>query len=124
MKKLLVLVPMFLFIGTTSVIAQPPAGGNGQFREQQKQRLKDSLGLTDVQIDTVLAVQQEFMPKMRELRDMSEADRPAKMKELNDQMSKRLAIALKDEALANKISEFNARRRARGGNRSGGGGNN
>ena len=123
MKKVLVLIPMFLFIGIASVIAQPPAGG-GQFRERQKQQMKDSLGLTDVQIDSVLAVQAEFMPKMMAMRDLAEGDRPAKMKEVNDEMTKRLAVALKDPALAQKIADFNARNRQRRGNRPGGGGGN
>ena len=109
MKKLLVLVPIFLLLGTISAMAQQGGGGQGNFREMQKQRLKDSLGLTDVQIDTVMNIQQEFQPRMRELRELSDADRQAKMKVINDDKHKRLAAALKDEALATKIDEFNAR---------------
>jgi hypothetical protein len=75
-----------------------------------KQTLKDSLGLTDAQAQSVMDVQTEFRPKRMELRNVSDADRPAKMKEINDAMAKRYAEVLKDEALAKKVSEFTSRR--------------
>jgi hypothetical protein len=117
----------FLFAAITFVSAQQGQGGgqggaNMQERmAQMKQTLKDSLGLTDVQAQSVMDVQAEFRPKMMELRNASDADRPAKMKEINDAMAKRYAEVLKDDALAKKVAEFNARRRRGGGMRPQGG---
>ena len=126
MKKI-ILSLCFLVAATTFVSAQQGQGGASQADRmaQMKQTLKDSLGLTDAQAQSVLDVQAEFRPKMMELRDVAEADRPAKMKELYDAQEKRLAEVLKDAALAKKIFEFNARRRGAGrGGRPAGGGNN
>lgn len=122
MKKISLAI-CFVFATITFVSAQQGQGGGFNSPEriaQMKQSLKDSLSLTDAQAQLVLDVQQEFRPKMMELRNASEADRPAKRKEINDAMAKRLAEVLKDEALAAKVAEFNARRR---GNRQGQGGN-
>jgi len=118
MKKIFLSI-CFLFAAITFVSAQQAQGGGQARMAQMKQNLKDSLGLTDAQIDIVMSVQQEFRPKMMELRNVSEADRPAKMKELNDEMTKKLGTELKDEALAKKIAEYNARHRGGRGNRGG-----
>jgi hypothetical protein len=91
---------------------------------QAKQMLKDSVGLTDEQAQIVLEIQVEFRPKMMEVRNLAEADRPARMQDINTEMNKRLASALKDGALARKVIEFNSRRRGAGGQRPPGGGNN
>ena len=114
MKKVFLSI-CFLFAAVTFVSAQ---GGPGGFNpEQQKQRLKDSLSLTDAQAQLVMDVQTEFREKRMALRDVSEADRPAKMKEINDAMEKRFAEVLKDATLAKKVAEYNARRGMRGGQR-------
>lgn len=120
MKKIILSI-CFLVAATTFVSAQQGQGGGQDRMAQMKQTLKDSLGLTDAQVQTVLDVQAEFRPKMMELRDVAEGDRPAKMKEINDAMEKRLGEVLKDAALAKKISEFNARRRGAGRRPQGGG---
>jgi hypothetical protein len=91
---------------------------------QAKQMLKDSVGLTDEQAQIVLDIQVEFRPKMMEVRNLAEADRPAKMQEINTEMNKKIASALKDGALARKVIEFNSRRRGGGQRAQGGGGNN
>ncbi len=130
MKRLLVLVPLFMLLGFGAAQAQGGQGGQGgpeRFREQQKVRLKDSLGLTDAQIETVLKVQQEFQPKMREIRmdqSASETDKAAKIKALNEERKKKWAAELKDEALATKIDDYYSRMPMRpGGNRPPGGNN-
>lgn len=111
MKKI-ILSLCFMVAATTFVSAQGQGGASQAERQaQMKQTFKDSLGLTDAQVQTVLDVQAELRPKMMELREVAEAERPAKIKEINELMAKRLAVALNDEALAKRVSEFNARRR-------------
>jgi hypothetical protein len=113
MKK--IILAACLLIGTAGYVAAQQGQGGGfnnpERLAQMKQTYKDSVGLTDAQAQQVLDVQMEFRPKMMELRNVAEADRPAKIKELNDQMEKRLAEVLKDEALAKKVAAFNARNR-------------
>jgi hypothetical protein len=119
MKK--IILSICLLVAATTFVSAQGQGGAQDRQAQMKQTLKDSLGLTDAQVQTVLDVQAEFRPKMMELRDLAEGDRPAKMKEINDAMEKKLGEALKDAALAKKVTEFNARRRGGGGRRPGGG---
>lgn len=122
MKKIFLSI-CILFAAVTFVSAQGQGGNQQERLAQMKQTLKDSLGLTDEQAQIVLSVQTEFRPKMMELRNVSEGDRATKMKEISVEMDKRLAVLLKDESLAKKVSEFNSRRR-RGGNRPQGGSQN
>lgn len=123
MKKVILSI-CFLFAAVSFVSAQQGGGGNMQERmAQMKKTLVDSLGLTEAQAQSVMDVQTEFREKRMALRDVSEADRPAKMKELNEAIKKRYAEVLKDEALATKVSEFNARRGFGRGRPGGGQGN-
>ena len=120
MNRLILSICLFVAASTYASAQGGPSGANQAERQaQMKQTLKDSLGLTEAQAQIVLDVQVEFRPKMMELRNVDEASRPAKIKEMNEAMEKRLAEALKDEKLAKKISEFNSRRRG-GGQRGGG----
>jgi len=122
MKK--VILSLCFMIAAVSFVSAQQAQGGGQGRQGMQERMnqmKDSLGLTDAQLQTVMSVQQEFRQQRMDLRNASEADRPAKMKEVNDAMQKRLGEALKDPALAQRIAEYNARHSyGRGGGRRGG----
>ena len=127
MKKV-VLSICFLFGALTFVTAQQGQGGGNAAERmaQMKQKLKDEVKLTDVQIDSVMAITQAFQPKQREIRmdqSMSDADKQAKMKTLNDETAKRLESALGKES-AQKVQEFIAKQRGGGGNRPQGQGNN
>lgn len=118
----------FLFGALTFVTAQQGQGGGNTAERmtQMKQKLKDEVKLTDVQIDSVMAITQAFQPKQREIRmdqSMSDADKQAKMKTLNDERAKRLESALGKET-AQKVQEFNAKQRGSGSNRPQGQGNN
>jgi len=85
-----------------------------------KQRLKDELKLTDVQIDTVLAIQQVYQPRSREIwmdQTMSDTDKQAKMKVISEERNKRFETSLGKD-LAQKLSEYYAKMQQ---NRGGGG---
>ena len=56
-----------LAVSTVAVHAQPPQGG-GRMNYVMKQKLKDDLKLTDIQIDSVMAIQTEMQMKNRQLR--------------------------------------------------------
>ncbi len=112
MKKMIALLAMVLLGSTVSTYAQP--GGGRSFdpaamkerQEKTKKKLIADLKLTDVQADSVQAINQEFRGSMRGMRDMTQEERQTKMKETNDLKLKRWTAALKDEALAKKVAEF------------------
>jgi hypothetical protein len=120
MKKILFLLFACLSIGVIS-----NAQGRGQNPEAMKQMLRDSLQLSDKQVDSVAAILQEFQPKQREIfsnQDMSREDKMAKMKELNEERNARLKGVLTVDQFK-KFQEMEERRRqrmAQGGGRPGG----
>ena len=124
MKKVIALFTIVFGLSTNALMAQQ-GGGNfdpAKMKERQLQQLKDSdLKLTDVQADSVVSINMETRQQMRGLRDLSEDQRTAKMKEINDYRLKRWTAALKDEALAKKVAEYFEKQRAA---RANGGGSN
>lgn len=124
MKKMLVCMVLAMTVFTVSSFAQ---GGGGQQRmERMKQALKDSIGLTDVQIDSVMAVRQEYQPQMREIfmdQSASADDKKAKMADLNLKMRARYKSFLSDDQIT-KLEAYQQRQMERMRNRGGGGGGN
>jgi Spy/CpxP family protein refolding chaperone len=120
MKKVFVLLAICI-AAFTSANAQGGGFDPAAMKERQIKMWKESdLKLTDVQIDSVLAVQGEFMQARRGLRDLTPEERQPKMKEMNEAMAKRLTSALKDEALAKKVIAYQQEQQAK--MRQGGGG--
>jgi hypothetical protein len=120
MKKLVFCLVIALAAFATSSFAQQGGGA-----ERMKQMLKDSLQLTDVQIDSVMAVRQQFQPQMRDIfmdQSMSQEDKRAKLADLNTQMKARYKAFLSDDQIA-KLDAMQQRMRAAR-MRNGGGGNN
>jgi hypothetical protein len=113
----------FLVVACIALAVVASAQGRGPNPEAMKQMLKDSLQLSDKQIDSVTAILQEFQPKQREIfsnQDMSREDKMAKMKELTDARNARLKGILTSEQFK-KYQEMEERRRQRmGGGRPGG----
>ncbi len=110
---------MFSFAITT-VNAQ--GGGQQMTPEERNAMMKErykTMGLNDVQADSVIAISNYFRPKQMALRDVPEADRSAKMKELSDERNKRLEKALPPD-VAKKVIEAMSQQRP-GGGRGGGG---
>lgn len=126
MKKVIALMTIAVCFAATSAMAQ---GGGGQMTPEQraamlKERLKP-VGLSDVQADSVVAVWgdrelQRSVYNGANPREMSQEDRQAKTKELNDARSKRLSKAgLSDDQIKKVIEALSFRP---GGGRPGGGG--
>lgn len=121
MKKVIALL-VILFAASGSVLMAQQFGGDpAQMRERQLTQLKASdLKLTDVQADSVVSINMELRQQMRGLRDLSEDQRAAKRKEINDMLLKRWTSALKDETLAKKVAEYFEKQRAARANGGGG----
>lgn len=112
MKKILFILFASLTFATISNAQQGGRRG-GMNPQEMIQQLKDSLNLSDVQVDSVKVIFKEFLSKQMELRqnqDMSREDRMAKMKELNDARNARLKSVFTDEQY-NKFKEMEERRR-------------
>ena len=115
MKRLFILLVIFAITSTISVHAQP-GGGRMQMtpeqmaaqKEKQKAKLIEDLKLTDAQAEAVMGVQAEMRTQMRGLRDLAPEERMAKMQEINDLKMKKYIEVLKDEALAKKVSDYDA----------------
>ena len=121
MKKLIALTSLIIACSCTTLLAQPPAGGGGRMDPaQQKEQLKTQLGLTDVQADSVMAIQADVRAKLgANMRDMSPEERQTAMKAMTEARNKRLEAALPAD-VAKKVEEMFAQRMQRmgqGGNR-------
>ncbi len=87
---------------------------------EMKQRLKTDLKLTDVQADSVVAINQEFMPQRRDIymdQSLSEDDKKAKMKMITDQSDKRIQAVLGDD-LFKQYQDWRTKNMQRRGTRS------
>jgi hypothetical protein len=118
MKKVLGIL-FFYFCFTTTTVSAQGGGGGGQQMDpaaraaMMKERYK-ALGCNDVQVDSVMAITNDFRPRMMALRDLDQDARAEKMKEINDERNKRLEKALPAD-IAKKVIEAMSQQRAGGG---------
>jgi uncharacterized protein YfaA (DUF2138 family) len=124
MKKIIVGIAVLIAVfSISSLYAQ--GGGGRMDPAAMKQKLKDDLKLTDVQADSVVAISQEFRPKMMDIRNdqaLSQDDKRAKFMDLRAQQDKRVQAVLGDD-LFKKYQDWQMKNRPqRGGGNGGGGG--
>lgn len=125
MKKVLALLTIVCCCATTSLMAQGGGGGQRMTPEERAARMKEQLkplGLTDVQADSVIAIMTDrsYFQGMN-FQDMSQEDRQAKIKEMQEARQKRMEKAIGAD-LTKKVMEAMPQRGGRGGGRPGGGG--
>ena len=88
MKKIILCAAILLLFSAAKLQAQ-----NGQQMQQAwQQYLKDSVQLSDVMVDSVLAIRTQYRPQMRDIfRDQSSsaADKQTKMQNLRTEMDVR-----------------------------------
>jgi hypothetical protein len=127
MKKFIagIAVVIAIFFVSTSYAQQ--GGGGRMDPAAMKQKLKDDLKLTDVQADSVVAISQEFRPKMRDIfmdQSLSQDDKRTKIGVVRDQQNKRVQAVLGDD-LFKKYQDWQEKNRPQraGGGGNGGGGN-
>lgn len=109
MKKLFVMICL-LTITCISVNAQAPQDrpGGGRMNEAMKQRLKDEMKLSAVQVDSVMAIQGDMQMKSRQIRmdeTMNDDQKKAKMEVVTAERKARLKGSLSDEQIA-KLDAF------------------
>lgn len=126
MKKIISLALFALTLSLGNVNAQ--GGGQmdpAQMLEMMKQRVKPQLiektKLSDAQADKVLEIQLWSQGEMRGMRDMSEEERAAKTKTVNDEKTKKFkAIPLTDDQIK-AVNDFYEEMRRNRPQRGGGG---
>lgn len=117
--KRLILAICFIVAGATFAQAQdgaPRPGGGERMREMMKQRLKEGLQFTDVQVDSVMAVQTGFQTESRTVRmdqNLSDEQKAAKMKELDTARKARLKSFLTDAEITRLDAFYEEMRRSR-----------
>jgi hypothetical protein len=128
MKKVLVLVVIFLIASFNTIMAQPPGGGQqmdpAKMLEMMKERVKPQLiektKITDAQADKVLEIQVGSQGAMRGMRDLREEERMAKMKTIREENNKKFKdIPLTDDqikAVNDFYDEMRKNRMQRGNN--------
>ena len=88
MKKIILCIALLLSLGATKLLAQ-----NGQQMQQAwQQYLKDSVQLSDVMVDSVLAIRTQYRPQMRDIfmdQSSSAADKQTKLQGLRTEMDVR-----------------------------------
>jgi len=100
MKKIFSLLVIALTLAATS-FAQNQNGG--QMQQMMKQYLKDSVHLSDVMVDSVMAIRTSYRPQMREIftdQSLSDTDKQSKMQTIRSEMeAKYKTLGISDEQI-------------------------
>lgn len=103
MKKLITTI--FILVSLISISCKAQTSNAQKAKpamKEMKQMLKDSLHLTDVQIDSVVSIREEFAGKMKQLMadtSLSADQRKQQLKPLRQQMKMRLKTFLTKEQM-------------------------
>jgi len=104
-----------LFLTGTEIYAQNGNGEQkGQMKEMMKQHLKDSIGLSDALVDSVMAIREEMQPKVKEImkdQSLNEDDKKSKMEAIKKEMFERYTKAGLTPDQVKKIKEMEERMR-------------
>ena len=123
MKRFIACVAIVLAISVVSTAFAQQGQPDPARMAAMKQKMKDDLKLTDVQADSVSAINQEFRPQMRTImmdQTISQDDKKAKLQPISDAADKRIQAVLGDD-LFKKYKDWRMANRPQ---RGGGGGNN
>jgi len=113
MKKLIPCLTLILLFAAP-VFSQTPANADqkGKMQEMMRQRLKDSVHLSDVMVDSVMGIRSEYQPQFKETfmnQQLSEQEKTAKFNDIKSLMKTRYQkIGLTDEQIS-KIEEMDQR---------------
>jgi hypothetical protein len=125
MKKIIASIAVVIAVFSVSSLYAQQGGGGRMDPAAMKQKLKDDLKLTDVQADSIVAISQEFRPKMMDIRNdqaLSQDDKRAKFTDIRAQQDKRVQAVLGDD-LFKKYQDWQVKNRPQRGGGNGGGGN-
>lgn len=100
MKKIIFFLLITACICSSSLFAQTQDNTNkkAQMQQMMKQYLKDSIQLSDVMIDSVMAVRSEFQPQTHSI-NADQSLTPDEKKAKMDELKKQIDIRYKDVGL-------------------------
>jgi hypothetical protein len=129
MKKLIVLVALFITVYATNANAQQ-GGGDPAMRAKMKEMVKPQLiektKITDAEAEKVMEINFEARQQMRGFRDLSEDDRKKKMEVIQADLDKKYKEIPLTESQIKSVNEFYEemrKNRQQGGGWNGGGNN-
>jgi outer membrane lipoprotein-sorting protein len=99
MKQYVAICAFFLMALLTSVSGFAQPGDPAAHAAQMKQKLITELKFTDVQADSVVAINMSYRPQMREIfqdQTLSQDEKKTKMKVITDEADKRIQPVLGD----------------------------
>lgn len=99
MKKYVAVCAFIMMAMFTSVIGFAQSGDPAARAAQMKQKLITELKMTDVQADSVVAINMSYRPQMHEIfqdQTLSQDEKKAKMKAITDLADKRIQPVLGD----------------------------
>jgi hypothetical protein len=99
MKRYTAICAFVLVALFTSVSGFAQTGDPAARAAQMKQKLMTELKMTDVQADSVVAINMSYRPQMHEIfqdQSLSQDEKKAKMKAITDQADKRIQPVLGD----------------------------
>ncbi|HLA59485.1 MAG TPA: hypothetical protein VK622_12015 [Puia sp.] len=99
MKQYVAVCAFFLVTIFTSVSGFAQAGDPAARAAQMKQKLITELKMTDVQADSVVAINTSYRPQMRDIfqdQTLSQDEKKSKMKAITDEADKRIQPVLGD----------------------------
>src|SRR3954471_106683 len=123
MKKIILFVVLLLSFSATKLLAQN--GGGQQRMEAMRAYLKDSVNLSDAMVDSVMAIQMQYQPQMRDIfmdQSTSNDDKQTKIQGLRTEMEGRYKSAGLTDAQIQQIRDHQDRMRAQMRSRMGNGG--
>ena len=121
MKKIILCVAILLSLNGTKLLAQ----NGGQMQQAWQSYLKDSVQLSDVMVDSVLAIRSQYRPQMRDIfmdQSSSVDDKQTKWQNLRSEMDVRYKAAGLTDDQVQAIHKHEDDMRARMMNRNNGGG--
>lgn len=116
MKKILIAGFMFMFAFVISAQNRERGNGPGGDMTKRYEEMKKELDLTEQQVDSIKAIDQELFTKMREQRDKNGDDREKgreEMKKMSEQKDERVKAILTEEQFT-KYQKMESERRQRG----------
>jgi outer membrane lipoprotein-sorting protein len=99
MKQYIAICAFFLMALLTSVNGFAQAGDPAAHAAQMKQKLITELKMTDVQADSVVAINMSYRPQMHDIfqdQTLSQDEKKTKMKAITDEADKRIQPVLGD----------------------------
>lgn len=99
MKKYAVACAFIIMTTLASVCVFAQGGDQAARAAQMKQKLITELKMTDVQADSVVAINMSYRPQMREIfqdQTLTQDEKKEKMKTVTDQVDKRIQPVLGD----------------------------